>query len=37
MQTADGIWLGLATMYRGTLFDGTELGWHAAQDLRTLD
>lgn len=37
LQTADGAWLGLATLYRGTLFDGAELGWHPASELRTLD
>jgi hypothetical protein len=37
MQTADGAWLGLATLYPGTLFDGAELGWHPAAQLRLLD
>jgi hypothetical protein len=37
MRTADGAWLGLATLYRGTLFDGAELGWHPADQLRLLD
>lgn len=36
MRTEDGVWLGLATLYRGTLFDGYELGWHPAEELRTL-
>lgn len=37
MKSADGTWLGLATLYRGTVFDGAVLGWHRATDLRTLD
>lgn len=37
MRTGDGTWLGLATLWRGTFFDGAELGWHPAADLRTLD
>jgi hypothetical protein len=36
MQTTDGTWLGLATLYRGTLFDGAELGWHPADQLHLL-
>lgn len=36
-RTEDGSWLGLATLYFGTLFDGATLGWHPAGDLRTLD
>ncbi|WP_138758742.1 hypothetical protein [Modestobacter altitudinis] len=36
-RTADGIWLGLATIFYGRFFEGAELGWHQAKDLRTLD
>lgn len=36
MWTADGTWLGLATLYHGTLFDGAELGWHPPDQLRLL-
>lgn len=34
---ADGAWLGLATMFRGRFFEGAELGWRPAEELRTLD
>ncbi|MCZ2826009.1 MULTISPECIES: hypothetical protein [unclassified Modestobacter] len=37
LQTEEGAWLGPATMYYGTLFDGAELGWHPGTRLRTLD
>lgn len=37
MRTDAGAWLGLATLFRGTVFDGAELGWHPAEELRTLD
>lgn len=30
-------WLGLATIHRGRFFEGAQLGWHRAEDLRTLD
>ena len=36
-RTADGVWLGLATLYEGTVFDGAELHWWPAEELRTLD
>jgi len=35
--TETGVWLGLATLYYGNVFNGAELGWHQAADLRTLD
>jgi hypothetical protein len=37
MRTADGTWLGLATLYPGRFFDGASLGWHPASELRLLD
>jgi len=37
MRTEDGTWLGLAALFHGTAFDGATLGWHRAEDLRTLD
>jgi hypothetical protein len=37
MRLEDGAWLGLATVFRGRFFEGAELGWHPAQELRTLD
>lgn len=37
MPTGAGAWLGLASLYRGTVFDGAELGWHRSEELRTLD
>jgi hypothetical protein len=37
MRTADGTWLGWATLFAGRFFEGAELGWHQASDLRTLD
>jgi hypothetical protein len=37
MRTAEGTWLGLATMYRGRFFEGAQLGWHPATELRLLD
>jgi hypothetical protein len=37
LRTADGTWLGLATLYRGSVFDGAVLGWHPARELHTLD
>jgi len=37
MRTADGTWLGLATLWKSTFFQGAELGWCPASDLRTLD
>jgi hypothetical protein len=37
MQTDTGAWLGLATLHRGRFFEGAELGWHLAEELRTLD
>jgi hypothetical protein len=36
MRTADGAWLGLATLWRGSFFAGAELDWFPAQDLRVL-
>jgi hypothetical protein len=36
MRLDDGTWLGLATIHRGRFFEGTELGWHPAEHLRTL-
>lgn len=37
MRTSEGAWLGLATLYRGSVFQGAELGWHPATKLRPLD
>jgi hypothetical protein len=37
MRLNDGTWLGLATIHRGRFFEGAELGWHPAGQLRTLD
>lgn len=37
MRTDAGVWLGLATVFRGRFFEGAELGWHPADQLRTLD
>lgn len=37
MKTSDGAWLGLATLFAGRFFEGAQLGWHSASDLRTLD
>lgn len=37
LQTVEGDWLGLATIHRGTFMDGAALGWHRAEELRTLD
>ncbi|MCU1605124.1 MAG: hypothetical protein JWP46_1589 [Modestobacter sp.] len=37
MKTADGTWLGLATLFHGRFFQGAHVGWHLASDLRTLD
>ena len=37
MRTAQGAWLGLATVYEGTVFEGAQLDWYGAEDLRTLD
>ena len=36
MQLADGSWLGLASLYTGYLFDGAQLGWPPAHELRVL-
>jgi hypothetical protein len=36
-RTQDGTWLGLATLFEGTVFDGAELHWYPAEELRTLD
>lgn len=36
LLTPEGTWLGLATIFRGRFFEGAELGWHPAEDLRTL-
>ncbi|MCZ2837156.1 hypothetical protein [Modestobacter sp. VKM Ac-2985] len=36
LRTTDGTWLGLATIHRGRFFEGAELGWHPAEDLRAL-
>lgn len=36
-RTADGTWLGLATIFRGRFFEGAQLDWYPAGDLRTLD
>ena len=33
----DGTWLGLATLYEGRFFQGAELHWYCADELRTLD
>lgn len=32
----DGSWLGLATIYTGYFYDGAQLGWHPAAELRVL-
>ena len=32
-----GVWLGLATIFYGRFFEGAQLGWHPAEELRTLD
>jgi hypothetical protein len=37
MRTTEGTWLGLATMYQGRFFEGAQLGWHRADELRVLD
>lgn len=37
MPDGAGGWLGLATLHRGRFFEGAELGWHPAGELRTLD
>ncbi|MGY1845528.1 hypothetical protein [Modestobacter sp. SYSU DS0875] len=37
MRLDDGSWIGLATIHRGRFFEGAELGWHLASELRTLD
>jgi hypothetical protein len=37
MRTADGIWLGLTTLYYETVFQGATLGWKPAAELRLLD
>jgi hypothetical protein len=37
MKTDAGAWLGLATLHRGRSFEGAELGWHPAEQLRVLD
>ena len=35
-QTADGTWLGLATLFEGNAWDGAPLHWYPAAELRTL-
>ncbi len=37
MKTADGTWLGPATLFAGCFFEGAQLGWHPGSELRTLD
>lgn len=37
MRTKVGSWLGLASLFHGTVFEGAELSWYPAADLRTLD
>ena len=34
LLTADGTWLGLAALYRGYMWDGAELHWYPAEELR---
>ena len=36
MRLTTGDWLGLASIHRGRFFEGTELGWWPAEQLRTL-
>ena len=36
-RTEDGTWLGLATLFFGRAWEGSELGWHPAEKLRTLN
>jgi hypothetical protein len=36
MHTEAGVWLGLATLFHGNVFEGAELGWWPAEQLRTL-
>jgi len=36
MRLDDGSWLGLATIHRGRFFEGAELGWFRAEELRML-
>ena len=36
MRTDTGAWLGLVTLYRGYFWEGAELGWHPAEELRVL-
>ena len=37
MPDGAGGWLGLATIFRGRFFEGAELHWYPAGELRTLD
>ena len=37
LRTDAGTWLGLAALYRGYMWDGAELGWYPAEELRVLD
>ncbi|WP_147263182.1 hypothetical protein [Geodermatophilus sp. TF02-6] len=34
MQLPDGSWLGLATLFTGIVFDGAQLHWYSAHELR---
>lgn len=36
MKLPDGTWLGLAALYCGHFWEGAELGWHRAGELRVL-
>jgi len=36
MHTEAGDWLGLATLVRGDVFEGADLSWWPAEQLRTL-
>jgi hypothetical protein len=36
LRLDDGSWLGLAALFRGRYFEGADLGWHRAEELRTL-
>ena len=36
MRLPDGSWLGLAALWRGYMWDGPELDWYPAEELRVL-
>jgi hypothetical protein len=36
LQTPTGAWLGLASLFRGRFFEGAELHWYPADELRVL-